>query len=286
MITLKLILWIITYTIGVARLSLAFIMLVKSKKIQDFWKIAFLLVFIAIIISLSNFETLRSINVKSSLIFGDIAILCSALLTLTLPLYVHYSIDNLTQRPFRNGLFISLSATIIILIGIAKVSGNSAFYSIMFAFSVIMMSATVIYSMILLAIHNDQKPGIPTKFLIVFVIITIPLMIWIDFIKQYASSYIILPIMYLVVNIFMIMTDIKLLLNSPQVNSLSTEKLKKIGLTNREQEVASLLIGGMTYQQAADKLSISIQTFKTHASRIYAKTNSQNKMELLQKFGK
>jgi DNA-binding CsgD family transcriptional regulator len=43
------------------------------------------------------------------------------------------------------------------------------------------------------------------------------------------------------------------------------------GLSRRELEVAMLVIAGMTNQQIADRLFVSIRTIETHLSHIFAK---------------
>jgi DNA-binding CsgD family transcriptional regulator len=48
---------------------------------------------------------------------------------------------------------------------------------------------------------------------------------------------------------------------------------KKIGLSEREKEVLLLIAEGLSNQEIADRLSISLSTAKTHISRIYSKLN-------------
>jgi DNA-binding CsgD family transcriptional regulator len=52
------------------------------------------------------------------------------------------------------------------------------------------------------------------------------------------------------------------------------------GLSEREQEVALLLLQGLKYKEIADRLCISLDTVKTHVSRIYRKTSTSNKTDL------
>jgi DNA-binding CsgD family transcriptional regulator len=51
-------------------------------------------------------------------------------------------------------------------------------------------------------------------------------------------------------------------------------------LSEREREVAALMVGGLRYKEIADKLCISLDTVKTHASHIYRKTSSGGRIEL------
>jgi DNA-binding CsgD family transcriptional regulator len=54
----------------------------------------------------------------------------------------------------------------------------------------------------------------------------------------------------------------------------------QFGLSPREREVAALLTQGLQYNEIADRLFISIKTVKTHAHRLYEKTETRNRMEL------
>ncbi len=52
-------------------------------------------------------------------------------------------------------------------------------------------------------------------------------------------------------------------------------------LTDREREVADLLLQGRTYKDIAHRLFVSENTVKYHVKNIYAKVNVQNKVELV-----
>ncbi len=56
--------------------------------------------------------------------------------------------------------------------------------------------------------------------------------------------------------------------------------LGRFDLSPREREVALLILEGLSYQGAAEKLCVSLATVKTHVNRIYDKTGAGNKMEL------
>jgi len=52
-------------------------------------------------------------------------------------------------------------------------------------------------------------------------------------------------------------------------------------LTERESEIAALLLKGRTYRMIADELYLSENTVKTHIKNIYSKLNIQSKSELI-----
>jgi DNA-binding NarL/FixJ family response regulator len=59
-----------------------------------------------------------------------------------------------------------------------------------------------------------------------------------------------------------------------------------IHLSPREQDVLGCLAKGLTYQQIADQLGISIETVRTYLRRIYEKLHVQSRTEAVAKFMK
>jgi DNA-binding NarL/FixJ family response regulator len=51
------------------------------------------------------------------------------------------------------------------------------------------------------------------------------------------------------------------------------------GLSPREYEVLVLISNGLSYQEIADRLFISLSTVKTHASNIFSKMNVQRRTQ-------
>lgn len=64
---------------------------------------------------------------------------------------------------------------------------------------------------------------------------------------------------------------------------LSSKKLSDFNISQREKEVLNLLLRGLSYKQIASQLSISMATVKTHIARIYEKTKTNSKIELMNK---
>lgn len=57
----------------------------------------------------------------------------------------------------------------------------------------------------------------------------------------------------------------------------------KLGLSKREVEVLQLLAMGLSNQEIADKLFVSLNTIKTHISKIYQKLNAKRRTQAIQK---
>lgn len=69
----------------------------------------------------------------------------------------------------------------------------------------------------------------------------------------------------------------------PDMRILNTRDkiLKRNGITRREGEIVEHICKGMTNQEIADKLFISLQTVKDHTHRIYLKLDVKNRMQLI-----
>lgn len=69
-----------------------------------------------------------------------------------------------------------------------------------------------------------------------------------------------------------------------QVRSEFYLQMEQAGLSNREQEVAWLLLKGCRNLQIAEELYISEATVKKHVSRIYEKTGVMSRKEFREKY--
>ncbi|MBN1648224.1 MAG: helix-turn-helix transcriptional regulator [Spirochaetales bacterium] len=283
MLVLKLSLWIIAYTAGIARLSLAVVLLVRNRQKEDFWKVVFLLVFAVIVLSLSNVDTQLQLKIDLGNFFGNTAGYCSALLIMAIPLYTHYSIHGLSHLQIRNGIFIVLSSVFVLLLTVQFFIPLKHRPGQVMLLTIITMSAAILYSMTLMVLHLQKKTSLAGKFIPFVTIALIPPMVIFDFIKNMSKGYIFMPILYLILNVLMILDEAARTGSPTKALALSKEKMQSFDLTEREQEVSECLLKGLTYHQTAEKLFISVQTVKTHANRIYTKTASRNKLELLNK---
>jgi ATP/maltotriose-dependent transcriptional regulator MalT len=75
--------------------------------------------------------------------------------------------------------------------------------------------------------------------------------------------------------------DHHLLILEEQYNTLSTQSLKSLGLTNREAEILLSIAQGKTNKQIAEDLCVSPLTVKTHLQRFYRKLGVENRAEAL-----
>ena len=64
---------------------------------------------------------------------------------------------------------------------------------------------------------------------------------------------------------------------------LDEEKLRQLGISKREHEVLELIASGLSNQEIADKLFVSINTVKTHSSSLFLKLDASRRTQAIQK---
>ena len=70
----------------------------------------------------------------------------------------------------------------------------------------------------------------------------------------------------------------------PIQTASDSEKFELLGITRREKEIIGLIQAGMTNQEIADKLHISVATVKDHNHNIFKKCGTRNRLELARLF--
>jgi len=64
---------------------------------------------------------------------------------------------------------------------------------------------------------------------------------------------------------------------------LNEQELQKLGISKREHEVLELMSTGLTNQEIADKLFVSLNTIKTHSSNLFLKLEVSRRTQAIQK---
>jgi ATP/maltotriose-dependent transcriptional regulator MalT len=59
--------------------------------------------------------------------------------------------------------------------------------------------------------------------------------------------------------------------------------LQKLGISKREHEVLQLMAQGLSNQEIADKLFVSLNTIKTHTSNLFLKLEASRRTEAVKK---
>ena len=64
---------------------------------------------------------------------------------------------------------------------------------------------------------------------------------------------------------------------------LKEETLEHLGITPREMEVLELIAQGLSNQEIANRLYVSLNTVKTHTSNVFSKLDAQRRTQAIQK---
>ena len=64
---------------------------------------------------------------------------------------------------------------------------------------------------------------------------------------------------------------------------LDAQKLKEVGLTQREHEILGLIAQGLSNREIGEKLFVSENTVKTHSSRLFEKLDVNRRVQAVQK---
>ena len=64
---------------------------------------------------------------------------------------------------------------------------------------------------------------------------------------------------------------------------LDEKKLDELGITKREHEVLECLASGLSNQEIADKLFVSLNTVKTHISSLFIKLDVKRRTQAIQR---
>jgi DNA-binding CsgD family transcriptional regulator len=61
------------------------------------------------------------------------------------------------------------------------------------------------------------------------------------------------------------------------------QNLKTLGISKREHEVLELMAAGLSNQEIADKLFVSLNTVKTHSSNLFVKLDVKRRTQAIQR---
>ncbi|WP_428659640.1 response regulator transcription factor [Runella sp.] len=65
--------------------------------------------------------------------------------------------------------------------------------------------------------------------------------------------------------------------------SFDENKIRELGISKRELEVLELITQGLTNQEIADKLFVSLNTIKTHSARLFEKLEVNSRTKAINK---
>lgn len=78
------------------------------------------------------------------------------------------------------------------------------------------------------------------------------------------------------------LTRVKVVVADPNF-VLDAQLLERLGISKREYEVLELIAQGMSNQEIAEKLYVSLPTIKTHSSNLFIKLHARRRTEAIKK---
>jgi DNA-binding CsgD family transcriptional regulator len=72
-------------------------------------------------------------------------------------------------------------------------------------------------------------------------------------------------------------------LEQPRDFTLNENEVEKLGLSKRELEVLQLMAEGLSNQEIASRLFVSLSTIKTHSSRVFEKLDVKRRTQAIEK---
>jgi DNA-binding CsgD family transcriptional regulator len=72
-------------------------------------------------------------------------------------------------------------------------------------------------------------------------------------------------------------------IQSPATNEINQREIEKLNLSKRELEVLSLMALGLSNEEIAEKLFVSLNTVKTHSSNIFLKMEVKRRTQATEK---
>lgn len=81
-----------------------------------------------------------------------------------------------------------------------------------------------------------------------------------------------------------VVVEKEIYITKPTENSIPQEKtLSKIGISKREWEVLALMSEGLSNQEIAERLFVSLNTIKTHSSNLFEKLEVKRRTQAIEK---
>lgn len=281
MVILEIILFIVAYTALIV--SLAFGIVCYKRNIEPKETIALTISLLLLIVSISISPLLKSLkydDLSNILIVSNMTIVgCTTFLN-TLKERKHKLKKVYKEIHVGIGLLIFSAVIVSLFLNISPIVERFAIGYLLFSITVSMVMIRVTKPQIKMV----QKINPDRLFAIAFLII-VPLYLILQFgFSNYHINFpigFLLPVIFTLLAINKIIEDInRLHILKNRVQNLQNDFFN-YGFTDREVEVARLLVQGCSYQSISEQLFISVPTVKTHTGNVYRKCNVKSKYELM-----
>ncbi len=291
---LRLLYWIISFSIGFPTLIIIFLIYLKNKSpvLKSYLFFMFFLSILVITSGLKRYIDLNLPLISSWLTFylDIISIVAESFILIFCPVFAHSLLKNPPPR-WRIFLFITYSIILFSIMIITFLFFNEIF-PIINSFFIISIFLVSIYTIGIVAVNFKQIKSKSMRLYIVSLLIMGLIMISFfifDFIINFkqkstlvSSSFRVGVAIYLIWSLLTMFYAIKHYFDIPKELYQKLDELAaKYQISKREIEVISLIAGGLSNKQIANKLFISTGTIKRHVHNIFEKTSIKSRIELI-----
>lgn len=72
-------------------------------------------------------------------------------------------------------------------------------------------------------------------------------------------------------------------INHPETKEINHKEIERLGISKREMDVLNLMAKGLSNEEIANKLFVSLNTVKSHSSNIYIKLDVKRRTQAMEK---
>lgn len=272
------ILLIITYTLLIVTLFLEYICYKRNLENPETIYFTAALLFLIINLSLTPIFV-DSFLFKTAELFKQFSFI---LVAVTTPLNI-FKERSIQLNPFLKKALIGFS---LMLFVICVLNYFFVFSKLVEHVVTVFLGISVVGSMTVMLVSRPGKKfrhsGKTDKLFALAFIIIVPLSLGLNFIFAIPDLKIgiTIPVIFILLSGNKLMDDVqRLSLLKPGIEP-NPQLLDNYMLTEREKEIALLLIKGKTYKQISESLFISVPTVKTHSGNVYRKCGVNSRSEL------
>ena len=202
-----------------------------------------------------------------------------------------FEITNRETRRFFYYIFLILNLALLPLVGYAVSIYPSL--DVFVVFKALFAASTILYSgsVVLLQLLERNKSKILSKRSVLMLTIgQLTILITLSASALFVDYHLIVTIIFIVIyflgGAFLPLfikykADLSALILQDSSDQNFEVFCSKYDISNREKEIILAICNGLSNQEVADKLFISLQTVKGHTSRIYMKTNIRSRAQLI-----
>ncbi len=285
---LKIFYWGVSYTTGIACLTAFLLRFILKRDLMALRLSWFLASFGLSIVSLSLMEA-NAVKPRISGIAGVLALCGAALIIITFP---HYAIGfKKTKRRHRIAVCLKIEGATLFVLTFLSLFIRIPYFDVINSITLISLVAAISIGMTWLnqgSLDWEIKRG---KLWMASIFALFGLVVIFDFfrnffppLRSWDRGYYFLPGFYMYLNIFLFFSHIADYMPASaktEGTGAAVSLLERYAISKREAEVLALLAQGRTYAEIADSLFISLATVKSHISHLYEKTETRNKVELI-----